>query len=187
MPSSFPRTSFCAYGFDNASETLFFKTASKASRYGACECAPSFTPCTLDKVVSVTLLDGRHRLQSPRELSKTGDVAWAEAPPIVLWVTRHDGSPNAETEVFNLSTLENEVSSIVPRDFPSVVVLKSVIDYSSAFNQKNCMSFLAARMVDIVENMVLSNFLTRNRSQTYQRYIRAAKVFFLTPHHSRYI
>lgn len=36
------------------------------------------------------------------------------------------------------------------------------------------MSFLVARMADIVENMVLSDFLTGNSPQPYRRQTRAA-------------
>lgn len=50
------------------------------------------------------------------------------------------------------------------------------MNFSAAFEKKHEVSILLVRMVDIIVDMVSSNFQTSNISHTNQRYIRVAKV-----------
>lgn len=67
------------------------------------------------------------------------------------------------------------------RDSGSVAVVKSVTNFSAAFKKKHGVFFLAAWMVDFVEDMVSSKFVTSNSSQTHQRHILAAKFLLQRP------
>lgn len=49
--------------------------------------------------------------------------------------------------------------------------MKPVLSFGVTFQKKHGVSFVAVRMVGIVDNMLASNFLTSNCSQTYNRYI----------------
>lgn len=76
-----------------------------------------------------------------------------------------------------LSHPGNNVTTIVRRDFLFIVVTKSVINFSVAFEKNHAVSIIAAGMVTIVEDIVLSDFLTGNILRTYQRYISMTKFF----------
>lgn len=94
---------------------------------------------------------------------------------LVQYVTRYDGRPIAKTEALKQSNLLNTVTSIVRRDSSFVAVVKSIMNFSATFKNEQSRSFLTARIVDIVEDRVSSDFLTCNRPQIYQRQIRTAK------------
>lgn len=97
------------------------------------------------------------------------------------YVTPHDGCLIEETEPLNLSDLTNKMASIVRRDSSFVAVGKSVIKFSVSFEKEHNVSFLNARMVDIVEETFLSDFLTSKDPQIYQRYIRVGKFLCQRP------
>lgn len=73
------------------------------------------------------------------------------------------------------------MTSIVHRDTPFVAVKKCVMNFSAAIEKDHSASFLAARIVGIVNDMNPPYFLTGDYHQAYQRYIRVAKVFLLRP------
>lgn len=55
--------------------------------------------------------------------------------------------------------------------------MKSVINFSAVFEKEHGVSFLPASIAGIVENMVSSDLLSGNSSQTYQCYIQVANFF----------
>lgn len=67
------------------------------------------------------------------------------------------------------------------RDKPLVSTVKSVIDFSTAFEESQGVSILAARMVDIAEHIDSSDILFGNNLQTYHRYILVVKMRFQRP------
>lgn len=68
---------------------------------------------------------------------------------------------------YSLSNLRNMVTSIVRRNFPFVAGVKSVMNFSAAFEKKYGVSFLAAWMADIVDDMVSSDIVSGNSAQRY--------------------
>lgn len=54
---------------------------------------------------------------------------------------------------------------------------KSVTQFSAAFEKEHGLLFLAARMVNIVKDTVISDFLSENSPSRYKRNIRVAKYF----------
>lgn len=123
-----------------------------------------------DKAATVVLLDGRHRLKALRDLHKAAYVACVDATLLVRCFTRHDGRPIAEAEALKLSSFANKVTSVVRCDFSFVAVVKTVINFSAAFEKGHSMLFLAASMVNSDEDMVSSDFLSRNCSHIFQHY-----------------
>lgn len=84
-----------------------------------------------------------------------------------MWcVTRHDGRRVAEREEQKLSYLANKMTHVVRRDYSHVAIVESVIKFSASFVKEHSVSFLAAQMVNIVEDMAPSDFLSDNSSQT---------------------
>lgn len=86
-----------------------------------------------------------------------------------------------KTEVHKLSALANKVTRFVRRDYLFVAVVKSVVDLSATLEKEHGVSFHAAAMMDVVEIVVLFNFLTINSSQTYQHNTHVAKFLLLRP------
>lgn len=59
--------------------------------------------------------------------------------------------------------------SIVHRDFSFVAIVESVIKFRAAILKEHGASFVAARMVDIVGDIILSDFLSGNSPHKYKR------------------
>lgn len=70
-----------------------------------------------------------------------------------------------------LSNVESKVTSVLRRNCSFATVLESVINLSAAIVKEHAVFFLAAGMVDIVENVVLYDFMTGNYPQTYYCYL----------------
>lgn len=128
-----------------------------ANRPEPCEGNSSNTPLVFNVALPVVALDGRHWLQERRELQKVEDVARFEAHLLVQCVMRHDCRPIAETEALKLSHFATTVTSLVCPNSLFAVVVKPVKDFSAAFEEGHGVFFLTAWMVDIVEDLVLSN------------------------------
>lgn len=169
--------SFQSYGFDRSRGTLSVTITAAASRSEPSKGAPSATPCVFHEAASVTLLDGRSRLQTPRGVERSRDVPWSDTPLLVRCITKHDACPIAEVEALKLSNLANKGTSIVRCNSSFVAIVKLVIIFSASFEKAHCGSFLAAQMNNIVEDMFSFNFLSGNSIQTYQHHIRVAKSF----------
>lgn len=90
-------------------------------------------------------------------------------------VTLRDGRPIAETEALRLSNHTDNVTSVVRRDYSFVVIVKSVKTFSAACGKEHGVFILTAKMVNIVEKMVLFDFLSDSSLQTYQHYIQMEK------------
>lgn len=86
-------------------------------------------------------------------------------------VKRHDGRPIVELEALKLNRRANKVTGIVRRYQFFVAVVKSLMKLGATSEKEHEASFLAGRMVGIVDDMVSSDFLTGNSLQTNQRYI----------------
>lgn len=119
-----------------------------------------------------------HRLQALRDILKAGGIAWIEAPLLMHCVTRLDGRAIAETEALKMSNLTNMVTSVVCSDFSLLAIVRSIINFSAVFGIEYGLFFLAVQMVHIVDDTVLSNFLSGNSSQTNQRCIYVANFLF---------
>lgn len=95
-----------------------------------------------------------------RDFQTAEDTVYAEASLLRRCVARHNGRPIAKTEPLKLSNLPNKVTSIVRRDSSFLAIVKSVINFSDVFKEERGVSYLAARGVDIVMNMVLFSVLS---------------------------
>lgn len=73
------------------------------------------------------------------------------------------------------------MTSNVCRHFSSVSVWKSVTELSAACKKVHGVSFLAAHMVDIIEEIVLFDVLIGYSNQKRQSYIFATKFLFQRP------
>lgn len=82
-----------------------------------------------------------------------------------------------ETDALKQRNFANKVTSNVRRGSLFVAIDKPVINFSAVFENEHGVSLFAARIVDIVEGMVSSDFLFRISPRTYQRYIQVAKFF----------
>lgn len=80
-----------------------------------------------------------------------------------------------------LSSLANNLTTIVRGNYSFVAIGKSVINFSAALGKEHGVSFFAAWMVNIVKHAVLFDFLFHNSPQIYQRYMRVGKVFLQSP------
>lgn len=143
--------------------------------------APSGTPRGHGKAASVVLLDESHRLQSLLDVLNAINVARVEATLLVRYAMRHKGRSIAELESFKVNNFANMAVSILCRNFSFVAMIKSVMSFKEAFKKEQSVSFLAARMVNIVERMTSSDLPTSTRIQTYKCYIRLVTFFFQCP------
>lgn len=84
------------------------------------------------------------------DFQKKKAVAGTDTFLLMRCATRHDGRRVAETEGLKLSFLSYTVTIVVPRDFLLVLIVKSIISFSAAFEKYHGVSFLDARMVDII-------------------------------------
>lgn len=170
--------SFRAVGFENTRATLSVTITVMANRFETCEGAPWDSHHIPVGATFVFLFNERHWLQALYDLQKAANIAWTEASLLVRCVVQYDGHPVVEKEALKLCGLANKLSSIIRRDSSFAAVVKSVTDLSTALEKEHDMFFLAAQMVDILDDMDLFNFLTGNSCQTCLRYIRVAKFFF---------
>lgn len=70
-----------------------------------------------------------------------------------------------------LSNLANTVTISACRDKSFVATVRFVMEFSVAFGKDHSPSTFLARMIDIVEDTVSSNYLFSKGSQIYQSYI----------------
>lgn len=108
-------------------------------------------------------------------------MEWVEAPLLWRCVTRHEGHPIAHTEAIKLNNVSNKLTGLIWRDSSFVEVMKFVLNFIVAFQRGHGVSFIAVRMVDIVDDMLSSDIMTSNSRQKYYGYIRKAKFFQQLP------
>lgn len=89
--------------------------------------------------------------------------------------TRHDGQPIVKTEAFKQSKLANKVHSIVRRESSFDAIVKSVMNFSAAFDKGHGVYYLAAWTVDIVELKVWSYVPFDNSPLLYHCYTSVAR------------
>lgn len=96
-----------------------------------------------------------------------------------MWCfTRRNAHSILETEALKLNNIANMVTRKVRYNSSLVAVVKFVINISAVVKRGHSVHFVVARIADIVDYMEFSGFSTGIRSQTYQRYIQAAKPLF---------
>lgn len=71
------------------------------------------------------------------------------------------------------------MTSIVRRNSSFFAVVKSVINFRAAFEKEHGVFLLAAHMVDIVEDTILSDFPTGDSPQTYKALYQGWRSCFL--------
>lgn len=111
----------------------------------------------LDIATSVVLLGEKHQPQTLCDLQKAGNVEWIEAPLLMRCSTQHNSYLVVETEARKLNIFVYNVSSIVHFHSLFGAVVKSIANFSAAFENEHGVYFLDAQMVDIVGNKVSSD------------------------------
>lgn len=106
----------------------------------------------------------KYRFHALRDFQKASYINWVEASLQVLCVTGQESCPIVKTETLKVINIANKVTSILRRDSWFVVIVKSVINVCAAFGKEHGASFLAARMMHIIEDTGSSDFLSSNRS-----------------------
>lgn len=99
------------------------------------------------------------------------DIAWLQQHILVCHIVREDRVAISETEGINLSRIANKTTGIVRRDFLFLDLMKMFLNLSIALEKEYHDKFIGTCIVDIVENMTGTAFLTRRSAQSYYRYI----------------
>lgn len=71
--------------------------------------------------------------------------------------------------------------SILGREYLFVAIVKTVMKLSAALEKEHGLFLHTARVVDMVENMISSNFLSGDSSQKIQCCIQISKFFLQRP------
>lgn len=128
--------SFPLYRFNHARVKLSVATTATTTCSEGRECALSATTPVFDESPRVILLHGRHRLQPLREHQQTRNLACIKASLLVQCATEQNSGPIAKTKALKLINHSNKVSSIVRLGSPFIVVVKSIMNISAAFEKE---------------------------------------------------
>lgn len=129
---------FHAYGPDQARRTFLITTISTVNPSEACEDARSCLTRVINEAASMVLLDERLQFQWQWATLKTRNVTRVQGSVLVHYVSRENGRPIGETGALNLSFLTKKVTVIKLRDSSFVATVKSVMNYSTAFERAWC-------------------------------------------------
>lgn len=143
----------------------------------ALKSASSSSPDVTDKAKCVALLDERHHLQALCDHQNAGDAAKVKARLLVRYFIRHDGCHIAHTKASKLSSLAFIVAGIVLRNCLFVAIMMYVLYFTVGSQKENGVSFVATKMIDSFDDMLVSNIPESNCPQTYYCYIQIAKFF----------
>lgn len=73
----------------------------------------------------------------------------------------------SKAEVIKLSRPGNEVDGIVRSDSTFVDLMKAILTFAFAFEKEHNENFVATNIVDIVEDVLSSEFLTKISAKSY--------------------
>lgn len=85
-------------------------------------------------------------------------------------VVRQDGERFDEAEAVKQSRMTSTTSAIVRTDRSILSVMKVVLNYTSALRLQHFVSFSDARIKNIVDDMMPSQYLPTNSRSSYIRY-----------------
>lgn len=119
------------------------------------------------------MLDGRYLHPSFTELRDEDGTESVSYSQRLRYVFRVIGVPNSPALVVKLMKIENIPTAIVWRKEMFRATLQSLQGFLEASEEENDMCFNAARLMDVVADMMFSNFLTINCEETYTCYITA--------------
>lgn len=176
----FAQSILSGYSSEYARETLSINSAATANHSNTFKGSPSATLRVLDEAASLALLEVMHRHQAVRDLQRAGYIAQVKALLLVQCVMRVDGHTIAKIDALKLSNLPKTLTSLLIRLPFFVLIAKFVMNFSAAFVREHNFFFCLVRMMDMIEDMVPSDFVTCNNSQRDLRYIWDTKL-----HHQR--
>lgn len=81
---------------------------------------------------------------------------------------------SSKVDGINLSKLENKLTGIVYRDSKLLDFIEPILNFAITSKQKYHLKLAATRNMDVVKDMISSDFLTGMSSQPYYRYIRVS-------------
>lgn len=103
-----------------------------------------------------------------------GDVGWTPQHILVRLIIRGDRVAMREAEKIKLSKFTNKVTGIVRHIYTFQNIIKTILNFAIACEKEYKEKFVAARSVNIVEETMATDFLTRMSTQFYYRFIRVA-------------
>lgn len=107
-----------------------------------------------------------------------GDVGWVQQQILVSLTVREDRVPIKEAKEIKLAKVANNVDGTVRRDSTFVNLMKKTLNFSISFETEHNKKFVATHIVDIVKDIMRSEFLTVMSAQSYFQYLRFAEMFF---------
>ena len=129
------------------------------------------------------IVDGHHRYQSLLNIrdKQVDKFKWLSEPLRVTIVIRSDGAPISNTEILQLGSQRNHVSSTV-RPFETLEDhIYAVMSFCSSFAEEGGISTKEVRPSNLAAQMKSSDLIPNLKVETYRRYARIAKLFTTHP------
>lgn len=121
-------------------------------------------------------LSGRHQRRSLKLFKNEDYLQWAVKPCFIRYAFRIDGKSIFLAPVTKMSRIA-KISTVFVRRKPGFTnTIQSVLSYAQAFEQNFRMSFVDARVLDIIHDLTSSNLLAANSQVTYARKMRLANM-----------
>lgn len=92
------------------------------------------------------------------------------------YVLCYDCKTSIPAQAMKLRKITNISTAIMCRKISFTNAIQSVLNYARSFEEYYAASFVDARVLDIIDNMMPSNFLDVNSEAIYVRYICVAKM-----------
>lgn len=161
------RDLFCRYGYDYSWRTLIITSVQNEKS--------ATSTSILDSSIGVLLYDGRHRLQTLRELQSDYNLQWLLVLILVVCITPNYGKSITHTEALKHRKLANNESFLVRRGVPFIASLKTLLKFAAMFEKEHGVSFSATQIVEIVGDIQVPELLTAVSFEIYNRYIRVVR------------
>lgn len=100
-------------------------------------------------------------------LQMVGDLGWIQQHILARLILREDRLDISEAEGIKLSKLANKMTDIVCRELTFVDLVKKLLTFATRFEKGYDEKFVATGIVDIVKDMICSDFLVRENAQSY--------------------
>lgn len=109
----------------------------------------------------------RHRRRSMELVIDENHLAWSAEPLRIQYAFHLDGKPIHLLKRIKLCNIEIISAAIVRRETRFTYTIQSVLNYARAFEEDYAVSLVKARLLDIVDVMMLFNFLATKFKATY--------------------
>lgn len=110
----------------------------------------------------IIMLYGRHRKFSIVLIRDEDQLEWAAEPLSMRYTFRIDGNSINRAASIKLKKIADISTAILRHETGLTDTINSVLSYAQAFEDDDEVSFVNARVPDIFEDKILSNFLYAN-------------------------